>query len=435
MATYGRGRHIAPSIRSVLGQSLQDFELLVVGDHCTDETAAVVAAFASPKIRWINLATRAASQSGPNNAGIAAARGRIIAYLGHDDVWEPDHLASIGALFDAAPDLDFAVGGAIYHMPNGADGSLVTGLFEDDSAKHDHFFPPSSFAHRHSVCARIGLWQMAADIRAPVDADFLLRAAGAGLHFASTGRITLHKFAAGHRYLSYLEHASDEQNTLLASLGHPDHSQRLDHIVAASKRDNTFMIARHATYADFEPGELARQNATRKGLVQAAPTSLGRGAVLNQEPSFCAVDWRDAPEDGIRWTTLNPMPKMLLPYTGPSRVTVSIEAVHANKAALRLLVFRCNGCDHAVRSARITPRGSDWTAQFDTVVRLRPDGHTILEFRLRPSQMPTRTQRGIGIGQIRLAPETLTSRVARHIAAAAAQMRRGLRNLRGADPD
>ena len=46
MATYGRGRHILPSVRSVLGQSLAEFELLVVGDACTDETAAVVGAVA-----------------------------------------------------------------------------------------------------------------------------------------------------------------------------------------------------------------------------------------------------------------------------------------------------------------------------------------------------------------------------------------------------
>jgi glycosyltransferase involved in cell wall biosynthesis len=44
MATYDRGRHILPSIHSVLRQTCQDFELLVVGDGCTDETENVVRA-------------------------------------------------------------------------------------------------------------------------------------------------------------------------------------------------------------------------------------------------------------------------------------------------------------------------------------------------------------------------------------------------------
>lgn len=78
-------------------------------------------------------------------------------------------------------------------------------MFDADSDKHIHFFPPSSIAHRKSVCHRIGLWAMPQDVRAPVDGDFLLRAAQADLTFASTGKITVHKFAAGHRYLSYLQ--------------------------------------------------------------------------------------------------------------------------------------------------------------------------------------------------------------------------------------
>src|ERR1043165_8264599 len=43
LATYGRGRHIAPTIASVLGQTIADFELIVVGDGCSDDTQAAVA--------------------------------------------------------------------------------------------------------------------------------------------------------------------------------------------------------------------------------------------------------------------------------------------------------------------------------------------------------------------------------------------------------
>ena len=151
MATYGRGRFILPSIRAVLAQDLTAFELRVIGDATSDETGEVVRAIGDPRISFANLATRVGSQSGPNNAGIAAARGQIIAYLGHDDIWEASHLSRLVALFDADAMIDFAVSGAIFHMPNGMPGAAVTGLFEGDGAQHDHFFPPSSFAHRRSV--------------------------------------------------------------------------------------------------------------------------------------------------------------------------------------------------------------------------------------------------------------------------------------------
>lgn len=71
------------------------------------------------------------------------------------------------------------------------------------------------------MCDTIGCWRLPMHIPAPVDADFLLRAARAGMGFASTGLISVHKFAAGHRYLSYLDQESDEQRDMLASLRSP----------------------------------------------------------------------------------------------------------------------------------------------------------------------------------------------------------------------
>src|SRR5690348_7129616 len=99
LATYGRGRFIEPTIESVLGQTCTDFELIVVGDGCADETEAIVGsfaqAFAPAKITWHNLRRNLGSQSFPNNEGIRHARGDWICYLGHDDTWSPDHLACL----------------------------------------------------------------------------------------------------------------------------------------------------------------------------------------------------------------------------------------------------------------------------------------------------------------------------------------------------
>src|SRR5688572_29309589 len=90
IATYNWSTVLPYSIGSVLGQSLTDFELLVIGDGCTDDSEQVVSGIGDPRVQWINI-PRHGHQSGPNNEGIRRARSGYIAYLGHDDLWLPHH--------------------------------------------------------------------------------------------------------------------------------------------------------------------------------------------------------------------------------------------------------------------------------------------------------------------------------------------------------
>src|ERR1041385_1945984 len=90
--TYNWSSVLRYSIRSALWQTMQDFELIVVGDGCTDDSAEVVASFQDPRVSWHNLPSNCGSQSIPNNKGLELARGQYVAYLGHDDIWLPQHL-------------------------------------------------------------------------------------------------------------------------------------------------------------------------------------------------------------------------------------------------------------------------------------------------------------------------------------------------------
>lgn len=106
VATYNWSTVLPYSIGSALRQTFRDFELLVVGDGCTDDSAEVVSALGDPRVRWINLPKNSGHQSGPNNEGLRQARGKIIAYLGHDDLWIPHHLSIlIGALDSERADI------------------------------------------------------------------------------------------------------------------------------------------------------------------------------------------------------------------------------------------------------------------------------------------------------------------------------------------
>src|SRR5271165_4480269 len=95
--TFNRASTIGKAIASVVSQTFQDFELIVIDDGSTDETADVLLSFANT-IRLIRQENRGVSAA--RNAGIRAARGRWIAFLDSDDEWHRDKLALQVACLD-----------------------------------------------------------------------------------------------------------------------------------------------------------------------------------------------------------------------------------------------------------------------------------------------------------------------------------------------
>src|SRR3954467_10617820 len=94
IATYNRSGVLRYAVESVLRQTFTAWELIVVGDACTDDTAEVMAGYveADPRVRFVNLERNWGEQSAPNNVGRSLARAPLIAYLSHDDLWLPHHL-------------------------------------------------------------------------------------------------------------------------------------------------------------------------------------------------------------------------------------------------------------------------------------------------------------------------------------------------------
>lgn len=93
MPAYRTPDYIGESIASVLGQTFEDFELIIIDDHSRDSTVqkAREAAGGDERVKIIELADNRGA--GPaRNAGIEQARGRFIAFLDSDDLWYPDKL-------------------------------------------------------------------------------------------------------------------------------------------------------------------------------------------------------------------------------------------------------------------------------------------------------------------------------------------------------
>ena len=92
MPVYKVERYVAHSIQSVLDQSMEDWELILVDDASPDASPEVIARFTDQRIRYI----RHENGQGPakaRNTGILAARGDYISLLDSDDIALPDRLA------------------------------------------------------------------------------------------------------------------------------------------------------------------------------------------------------------------------------------------------------------------------------------------------------------------------------------------------------
>lgn len=102
MTTWNGANFIGASIASVLAQTFTDFELIVVDDGSTDATPAVLAEVGDRRLGVLRQAVNGGVVAA-RNAGFAAARGRYVAALDHDDLSHPERLARQVAYLDAHP--------------------------------------------------------------------------------------------------------------------------------------------------------------------------------------------------------------------------------------------------------------------------------------------------------------------------------------------
>ncbi len=105
--TYNRADLIGDAIRSVFEQTYGDWEIIVVDDGSTDNTAEVVASFGE-RVRYIPLPHGGVSAA--RNRGVREARGQYVAFLDSDDLFLPHKLERQIALFEQRPELGMVYG-------------------------------------------------------------------------------------------------------------------------------------------------------------------------------------------------------------------------------------------------------------------------------------------------------------------------------------
>ena len=199
-ATYNRSNVLRYTLRSVLRSTFDDWEHVVVGDGCTDDTAEVVAGLSDARLRFCNLPANFGEQSYPNNKGFELARGRYIAYLNHDDLWFPDHLDTVlrgmretGADLVYTPILALAPDRCNYLL-----GALPGERYDPIVA-----VPASSWLVRRELVAELGGWRPYHECYTYPSHDFLWRAWRAGKDVRMVPRVTVIAILSGVRQQVY----------------------------------------------------------------------------------------------------------------------------------------------------------------------------------------------------------------------------------------
>jgi glycosyltransferase involved in cell wall biosynthesis len=126
--TYNSAAFLMQTLASIFRQEFVDYEIIVVDDCSSDNTEAIVAAIADPRLRYIRLPKRHGGPSGPRNVGIRAARADVIALFDSDDLMSPGRFGRELALLKANPDIGFVFTNAIKFK---SESGEVLGAFLD----------------------------------------------------------------------------------------------------------------------------------------------------------------------------------------------------------------------------------------------------------------------------------------------------------------
>lgn len=90
---YNKESFIGETIDSVLSQTYDDYELIVVDDSSTDNSAEIVKSFGDPRIKLFSKKNGGVSSA--RNYGISQSTGNVVCFLDADDLWEKDYLLKL----------------------------------------------------------------------------------------------------------------------------------------------------------------------------------------------------------------------------------------------------------------------------------------------------------------------------------------------------
>jgi len=186
---YNSSDFIERTINSVLRQTFSDWELLVINDCSTDNTAEKIKSFCQkdPRIKYLETEKNSGGSATPKNIGIKNAQGEYVAFLDHDDEWLPEKLEKQLAVFENSniPNLGIVFCGAKLIDENKKNFAVVNyknkkSVFPDMLIRNP-IFSNSSVLLKKEIINIIG--ERDAKIKYSEDYDMWLRIAKEGYAF------------------------------------------------------------------------------------------------------------------------------------------------------------------------------------------------------------------------------------------------------------
>jgi len=162
--TYNQANFIDKAIKSVLKQTYQDFEIIVIDDGSTDNTEEIIRCFKDKRVKYIKKYKKNRGISVARNIGIKVARGKYVALLDSDDEWLPEKLdKQIKILQDGSPELGAVYSNLCYIDENGKNTNKLRnpkkeGYIYEDLLGKNHVGAPSTLLIRKECFHQVGLF-------------------------------------------------------------------------------------------------------------------------------------------------------------------------------------------------------------------------------------------------------------------------------------
>lgn len=118
MPIYNKEGYIRQAVDSILKQTLQSFEIIIVCDPSTDNSNHEVESISDSRVRVFHRNKPGPGGYAARNLGIKKAQGEWLAFLDADDVWYPDHLKKMKSLSEVYPNEFFLGSGWLIKSSN-----------------------------------------------------------------------------------------------------------------------------------------------------------------------------------------------------------------------------------------------------------------------------------------------------------------------------